>query len=265
MRKSLKFANICLLLSILILLSGCSYVRYTDIQNQIETDTVLTREKSPYRLIGDVTVAPGVTLTVEPGVSIQYAGSNWLIVKGRIVAQGTSDLPVDFGRDNLRVHGYRGIRLMANDKMSPSILSNIYLHESDYGIYLDGARAEITFSLISGNGEGIHLWNSNARVEGNQILDNQDVGIYTGGGNPLIRKNILKGNGIALNLDYSSFPVFTGNRIDINHPVFVSASRISGNYDLSANNWGTLDKQVLQSKIQIKEGPSQNLNIRLSP
>ncbi len=76
---------------------------------------VLTREKSPYRLIGDVTVAPGVTLTVETGVSSSIR-EQWLLVKGRIVAQGTSDLPVDFGRDNKRVHGYRGIRLMAMTK-----------------------------------------------------------------------------------------------------------------------------------------------------
>jgi len=265
MKKNTKISIFCLFLGLTFLLSGCSYVKYTDIEGVIDKDTTLTYDKSPYHLKGDVTVTPGVTLTIEPGVSVQFSGNNWLIVQGRIVAKGTSDQQIEFGPDNLKIHGYRGIRLAGDSKMPPSILSNIYLHESDDGIYLDGAAAEITFSLVSGNGEGIHLWNSKATVEGNQIMDNKGAGIYAGGASPIIRKNTLKGNAIAFILDYNTLPLITNNRVDYNQPVLISADKVTGNYDFSMNDWGVKNQQLLQTKIQIKQGANPNLSFRMAP
>jgi hypothetical protein len=46
---------------------------------------------SPYVINAMVTVAPGVTLTIEPGVIVKFAVRNyWLYVRGSLVAKGTA-------------------------------------------------------------------------------------------------------------------------------------------------------------------------------
>ena len=48
--------------------------------------------------MGNVTVSPGVTLTIEPGVTVQFNQGLGLTVNGRLLAEGTSGLPITFTR-----------------------------------------------------------------------------------------------------------------------------------------------------------------------
>lgn len=62
----------------------------------ITTDTTWTSANSPYILDGSVTVAPGVTLTVEPGVTVMAGINVELKVQGHLEALGTSAQPITF-------------------------------------------------------------------------------------------------------------------------------------------------------------------------
>ncbi len=98
----------------------------TDVKGTLSVPTVWTRSGSPYVLKGDVTVAWGTRLTIEPGVQVIAAPEDALrtgvdprrvelIVDGTLVVRGTPRRPVELtsrGGDDawygIRVRGGRG-------------------------------------------------------------------------------------------------------------------------------------------------------------
>lgn len=58
-------------------------------------NTTWTSDKI-YKVIADVGVPPGLTLTIEPGTRVQFAGNFSLNVGGTLVAQGTTISPIRF-------------------------------------------------------------------------------------------------------------------------------------------------------------------------
>jgi len=65
-------------------------------QTTYTSNTTWTLANSPYVLNGDVTVAAGVTLTVEPGVIVKMNGVRTLRVNGSLAASGTSGSHITF-------------------------------------------------------------------------------------------------------------------------------------------------------------------------
>ncbi len=63
---------------------------YTEVAGLVESDATWTLAESPIRLTGSVTVNPGVTLTIEPGVTVDIWEYD-LDVKGALNATGTSE------------------------------------------------------------------------------------------------------------------------------------------------------------------------------
>jgi len=62
---------------------------YKEVNGIIKSDTIWTKLSSPYNLTGPVLVNSGVTLTIEPGVTVNF-GTNYIQVNGTLNAQGTS-------------------------------------------------------------------------------------------------------------------------------------------------------------------------------
>lgn len=59
-------------------------------------NTTFTTANSPYVMTSAVQIPAGVTLTIQPGVKIMYAGAYEIFVKGSIVANGSSVQPITF-------------------------------------------------------------------------------------------------------------------------------------------------------------------------
>ena len=50
-----------------------------------------TKANSPYEIYRDIYIPDDSTLTIEPGVTVEFQGHYKIVVKGRINSQGTSD------------------------------------------------------------------------------------------------------------------------------------------------------------------------------
>ncbi|WP_243349281.1 right-handed parallel beta-helix repeat-containing protein [Parabacteroides sp. FAFU027] len=60
------------------------------------TNTSWTLSGSPYNITGDVQVPANITLSIEPGVVINFTGDYQILVKGIFIANGTATSPISF-------------------------------------------------------------------------------------------------------------------------------------------------------------------------
>jgi hypothetical protein len=98
--RSIGASGVAGLLLVMVLLSlfvGAGPAYAANVSGTISANTTWTLTNSPYVMTGSVTVASGVTLTVEPGVLVQgNASSRQLIVNGTLSAVGTVTQPITF-------------------------------------------------------------------------------------------------------------------------------------------------------------------------
>ncbi|HEX2865860.1 MAG TPA: right-handed parallel beta-helix repeat-containing protein [Ignavibacteriales bacterium] len=149
----------------------------------------LTPDHSPYRVSGIIEVDSMSTLTIEPGVSIYFSDSAGLVVKGKLVAQGTREQPVFFTKDNDNSswNGIQFINTRNNSQLSFAIIEEIYINTSgtlDIGaVNLENSSVTIHNSIIrhthSPQGGGICLISSTAEIKNNVFMDNHAA--YFGG------------------------------------------------------------------------------------
>lgn len=66
----------------------------------INSDSLLIAEK-PFIIYDSLIVAAGATLTIEPGATLYFSSNAFLSVRGRLVAEGTSDRRITLRGDRL--------------------------------------------------------------------------------------------------------------------------------------------------------------------
>lgn len=96
-RQAAPWLVVALMAVSLAALAAASGAWATNVSGVISVNTTWTLANSPYVMTGDVTVATGVTLTIEPGVVVQAnATSRQLRVDGSLSAVGTAGAPITF-------------------------------------------------------------------------------------------------------------------------------------------------------------------------
>jgi hypothetical protein len=73
----------------------------TNVSGNITVNTTWTVAGHPYQIIGDVGVYAGVTLTIEPGVRVQFAGNYNIQVQGNLIAVGTPSNKIVFDAESV--------------------------------------------------------------------------------------------------------------------------------------------------------------------
>ena len=97
----IKVARNHLLFSVCAVLLLFSIFLFFDVEAQAETqfsgiistDTTWTKVNSPYEIIGATAIIENVTLTIEPGVTVNL-GNNYLQVNGTLIAKGSFNDPI---------------------------------------------------------------------------------------------------------------------------------------------------------------------------
>src|SRR5689334_443835 len=85
-------SRLCVLAVVLCALAAPA-ARAQDVAGVLVADETWSAAAGPYVITGDVEVPADVTLTLEPGVEIEFRGGS-LRVRGRLAALGTSGAPI---------------------------------------------------------------------------------------------------------------------------------------------------------------------------
>jgi|GEM_PF-2903717 len=159
-----------------------------NVQGSISFNTRWTKALSPYNLVGDVQVPVGVTLTIEPGVEVRYAGNYELLIKGRLLANGTPADTIVFRSDvsgtkkGKRFLNFEGTNLSTHQlSYFKMVDGNIGIQVGNESEYVQGdknsgllkashLRIKNTNVLTSGYGTGAQLLLDNGSLESGQIM-----------------------------------------------------------------------------------------------
>ena len=111
----------------------------------ITSDTVWTKEASPYLISGDISVETGATLKIEPGTQIEFQKKNWIcLFGGNLDIEGDDSDKVSIDADTGQYWGIDNVGGKMTVKNAE--LSDLYDIEGDSQSYND-----ISFSDISLN------------------------------------------------------------------------------------------------------------------
>ncbi len=197
---------------------------------------------SPYLVQGAIMIANNSTLTIEPGVRVEFQGSYKFLVLGRLLAIGNAIDSITFTASNPST-GWLGIRFdntqasndsskfyycnFTNGKATASLPNNF-----GGAFYFDNfSKAIISNSLIknchaNSNGGGIYCKNqSNIKISNNTIANNSadahGGGIYLEWlSNAIVTNNLITNNIALVNgggaYIHTSTPLFTNNIISAN-------------------------------------------------
>jgi hypothetical protein len=158
----------------------------TTLPTTISENTTLTSAGSPYTG-NSVTISPGVTVDVQPGVVLKLGGA--LYVDGTLSVAGTAESPVLF---------------TSPADLAPNEWSGIKLREGSGASVISGA-------IVRHASVGIAITASSPTVSSSNVSKNKTAGITVSGGAPKLAGNVLDANRVGI--EFAGNPDIDGNTI----------------------------------------------------
>jgi parallel beta-helix repeat protein len=169
----------------------------TEVTGIITSDTTWTKANSPYNLTGNIAIDKGVTLTIEPGVTVNL-NDYYIRVNGTLTAKGTS-------ADNILFNG---------GSLEFTQLSSSWNEQTGTGNIIENS---IINSLLATGGGSPTIIN-------NKITESVTIG----GNSPIISKNTIDITGS----EWLSSTI--GVWIVEENSAYISDNTISGSFDTAA-------------------------------
>lgn len=224
----------------------------TPVSGTISLNTTWYAGASPYVLEGEVTVAQGATLTVEPGTTIQSKGAG-LILRGVLIARGRPDDMIVFKPEPAQpAQPWKGV-LFDQTGAQGSVLERVRVTGAQVGVTCLASSPTILDSEITENHVGILVRHASAHpvIEGNQIVLNWEDGVaLADAAAPVVTRNRIAQNkryGVAL----SKTPglAIRGNELLDNGVMQGWNASPTDAVDLSGNWWGSTDGAAVLTRV----------------
>lgn len=152
----------------------------TEVIGIMNADTTWTKSNSPYNLTGNMAIEKGVTLTIEPGVTINL-NNFYMQVNGTLIARGSRT-------DNIRFNGVGSIEFTAS--------STSWNEQTGTGCIIENAN--LRFGAL------LKINRASPKINNNSI----DASILIKGGSPVITNNSVMGSS-----NYASIIIAGGSPI----------------------------------------------------
>jgi hypothetical protein len=114
-----------------------------------------TRWRGDYLVEGPVKVPSGLSLTIEPGTTVSFAGGGMLAVSGTLLVPGTADRPVSFGPEPASAAGQTWGGVVLQGPGAAGEFSFCRWRGAETGLSLSNATVEIQDSSMEGCGTAI--------------------------------------------------------------------------------------------------------------
>lgn len=160
----------------------------TPVSDTLKTSETWTVANSPYQVTADVIIDNGVTLTIEPGVEVQFDSGTSLLVDGALVADGTDADSIRFTSSAAsKAPGDWNTIRFNNTSNVGSVIDHVIVEYGGAGSggallsYTTGAFAvNITNSEFKfSNVHGIDLRASSPDIQNSTFRDNNGYGIFS--------------------------------------------------------------------------------------
>ena len=238
----------------------------TYIFGEITEDTVWTKEKSPYIVTGNITVAEDKILTVEPGAEIRFDGWYQINIKGTLNAVGEKDDYITFTSnwDNPYVGSWRGISL--GNSSENNIIQYSIIEYADTGIYgNDIPDITLKNSILKNLNRGVEYCTGT-------VSHNYFVNANTAFEDPReceITNNYISGSTRVFSCTSSETIIHSNNIVNYNPTNQNDSYLIHHCYyeDLDAvnNYWGTTDESYIDANIYDKNDDSWRGKVTYKP
>jgi len=151
----------------------------TYVSGNITTNTKWTSTGSPYIIQSDIIVQSGVTLTVDPGVTVKFDGLYSIVVDGTLKAIGTKINPIIFTSNftSPKKGDWYTLRL----RTSNNVINWTEIEYANYGVfvtYYGGNNKILNTTINDCSVDGIYITNSNNNtVQNCNITSNNGYGM----------------------------------------------------------------------------------------
>jgi len=186
----------------------------------------------PYKALGDVRVESGATLSIEPGVILQFGSSMDLLVEGTLDVNGTPQNPVVFTSSNpIPAAGdWGGIKL--ETLSTNSIIDGAVIEYAVHGVEVKATSNDsvITNSVIRDNNTSGIYFNLAGGAASNNVISGHTIqstaaGILVQKASPLIDDNIIYNN------KYGIYVYISSNYVPADVAPQIINNSISNNVD----------------------------------
>ena len=161
----------------------------TEFSGVISTDLTWTKGAAPFILTGLVTISNGVTLTIQPGVSV-VLGSYNIVVNGTLQAQGSVAEPIRFTGSSTVI--FTSFSAAWNEQTTTGcIVENAVLT----GIIIDIETASPKINNSTFSGGAAIIVNHGAPLISNNIISGSSFGAGIGGN--YVDNGFITGNNIS--------------------------------------------------------------------
>lgn len=202
----------CLILTVIILISCLAFVRVsvhaTTVSGVITTNTEWTIDDSPITCNGGVRVAPNATLTIDPGVTVNFGTYGSMSVSGTLTAVGAPDNPITFTTPNSQTIG-----------IFPTFLPPPFFQYVNFNnVYISASSSteidNCNFSFVTPQ-TAITVTAGSPTISNNKIVftgqdpNHNAYGVNVNFGTPTITNNEFDGNGQLTGINAQSSTPFT--------------------------------------------------------